>query len=261
MSRYTVDGHKMRFFRPAHPQSLAAGSIDTRSIGVGTLSQEQTALLTDYDPTIPYSTAYHTLYNTICFDWDRKQVEQLTILFATPVAYAGQATAVANLAIAAAQHGTPTILVDADLRNPTLQQRFGIDKQSGLSSMLSQDTITTQHLAEHVSKTFVPDLHLLGAGPAMQQSIKIQRFLANQLGDVVSGLRLFLKQATTQPGLIIFHSSPMLSDIDAALISSQMDHTFLAIATGHTTRTQAKRAQEQLERTHAKLAGFIMLDV
>jgi Mrp family chromosome partitioning ATPase len=227
---------------------------------VGILSQEQIALLTDYDPTTQYSIAHHTLYNAICFSWDKKQVEQLAILFATPVSYIGQATAAANLAIAAAQNGTPTILVDADLHNPSLQQRFGTEKQSGLSNMLSQDSITTQQLVQHLSKTFIPDLHLLGAGPAAQQLIEIRRFLSNRLGDVVAGLRIFLKEATTRPGLIIFNSPPVLSDIDAALISSHMDQTFLTIATGRTTRMQVKRAQEQLERAHAKLAGFIMLD-
>lgn len=228
---------------------------------MGILSQEQIALLTDYDPTTQYSKAYHTLYNSICFNWDKKQVGQIAILIATPVAYIGQATAAANLAIAAAQNGTPTILVDANLHNPSLQQHFGTDKQSGLSSMFSADVITTQQLVQHLSKTFIPDLHLLGAGPATQQSIEIRRFLSNRLGDIVSSLRLFLKHAATQPGLIIFNSPPVLSDIDAALISSHMDQTFLTIATGRTTRTQAKRAQEQLERAHAKLAGFIMLDI
>jgi hypothetical protein len=126
--------------------------------------------------------------------------------------------------------------------------------------MLSQDSITTQQLVQHLSKTFIPDLHLLGAGPATQQLIEIRRFLSNRLGDVVTGLRIFLKEATTRPGLIIFNSPPVLSDIDAALISSHMDQTFLTIATGRTTRMQVKRAQEQLERAHAKLAGFIMLD-
>ena len=228
---------------------------------MGILSQEQMALLTDYDPTTQYSIAYHTVYNTICFNWDKKQVEQHAILLVTPADYAGQATAPANLAIAAAQNGTPTILVDADLHNPSLQQRFGTEKQSGLSTIFSQDSITTQQLIQHLSKTFIPDLYLLGAGPAMQQSIEIRRFLSNRLGDVVTGLRFFLKDAESRPSLIIFHSPPVLSDIDAALISSYMDQTFLTIATGHTTRTQAKRAQEQLERAHTKLAGFIMLDI
>lgn len=227
---------------------------------MGILSQEQIALLTDYDPTTQYSIAYHTLYNAIGFSWDKKQVGQLMILIATPIAYAGQATAAANLAVAAAQNGTPTLLVDADLHNPSLQQRFGTDTQHGLSSLLSQETITTQQLVQHVNQTFIPDLHLLGAGPAIKQSIEIRRFFSNRLGDVVSSLRIFLKQTTTRPGLIIFNSPPVLSDIDAALISSHMDQTFLAIATGRTTRTQAKRAQEQLERAHAKLVGLIMLD-
>jgi Mrp family chromosome partitioning ATPase len=242
-------------FTPLHAK------IDIRSIGVGIHSQEQIALLTDYDPTAQYSIAYHSLYSSICFSWDKKQIEHLIILFASPVYHTRQATAAANLAIAAAQNGTPTILVDADLHNPSLQQHFGTDKQSGLSSMLSQDTVTLQQLVQHLSKTFIPDLYLLGAGPATQQSIEIRRFLSNRLDDVVSGLRFFLKQATTRPGLIIFNSPPVLSDIDAALISSHMDQTFLTIATGRTTRTQAKRAQEQLERAHAKLVGFIMLDI
>jgi Mrp family chromosome partitioning ATPase len=241
--------------------ALLHSMIDIRSISVGIQSQEQMALLTDYDPTTQYSISYHNLYNNICFGWDKKQIEQFVILFASPAFYAGQSTAAANLAIAAAQNGTPTVLVDADLHKPSLQQRFGTDKQSGLSSMLSQDMVTTQQLAQYLSETFIPDLYLLGAGPAIQQSIEIRRFLSNRLGNVVSGLRLFLKQAATQPGLIIFNSPPVLSDIDAALISSHMDQTFLTIATGHTTRTQAKQAQEKLERAHAKLAGFIMLDI
>jgi len=228
---------------------------------VGILSQEQIALLTDYDPTTQYSIAYHTVYNTICFNWDKKQVGQHAILLVTPAAYAGQATAPANLAIAAAQNGTPTILVDADLHNPSLQQRIGTEKQSGLSTIFSQDSITTQQLVQHLSKTFIPDLYLLGAGPAMQQPIEIRRFLSNRLGDVVTGLRFFLKEAENRPSLIVFNSPPVLSDIDAALISSHIDQTFLTIATGHTTCTQAKRAQQQLECAHAKLAGFIMLDI
>jgi Mrp family chromosome partitioning ATPase len=228
---------------------------------VGIFSQEQLALLTDYDLTTHYSRSYYTVYNTICFNWDKKLIKQLAILLVAPTTYTGQATAPANLAIVAAQNGTPTILVDADLHNPSLQQRFGTEKQSGLSTMLSQDGITTQQLAQHLNKTFIPDLHLLGAGPAVQQSLEMRRFLSNRLDDVVTGLRLFLKEAESRPSLIIFHSPPVLSDVDAALISSHMDQTFLTIAASHTTCTQAKQAQQQLECAHANLAGFIMLDI
>jgi capsular exopolysaccharide synthesis family protein len=231
-----------------------------KELCVGIPSQEQLALLTDYDPTTQYSIAYYTVYNAICFNWDKKQTKQFAILLVSPTVYAGQATAPANIAITAAQSGTPTILVDADLHNPSLQQRFGTEKQKGLSNLLSQDTITAQQLAQQMSKTFIPDLYLLGAGPATQQSVEIRRFLFSKLDDIVTGLRLFLKDAENRSGLIIFHSLPVLCDIDATLISSRMDQTFLTIATGHTTRAQAKRAQEQLEQAHAKLAGFIMLD-
>src|SRR5437588_8081383 len=129
----------------------------TKGDRMGILSQEQIALLTDYDPTTQYSIAYHTIYNAICFSWDKKQAKQFAVLLATPAAYAGQATAPANLAIAAAQNGTPTILVDADLHNPSLQQRFGTETQGGFSKMVSQGAITTQQLTQHLSKKFIPD--------------------------------------------------------------------------------------------------------
>jgi Mrp family chromosome partitioning ATPase len=51
-----------------------------------------------------------------------------------------------------------------------------------------------------------------------------------------------------------------LEDVDAPLISSLVEQTFLLISAGQTTRMQAKKAQEQLQLAHAKLAGIVMLD-
>src|SRR5947209_11010819 len=92
---------------------------------VGNRSQEQYVLLTDYDARTAYSEAYHTLFANIRLNWDSDATRQHTLLVTTPAAYVEQAAAVANVAIAAAQSGIPTLLVDADLRTPGLQQRFG----------------------------------------------------------------------------------------------------------------------------------------
>jgi len=96
---------------------------------VGNRSKEQYTLLTDYDSNTAYSEAFHTLFANIRFNWESDTTELShvhTLLLTTPSDYVEQAALVANLAIVAAQSGTTTILVDADLRTPSLQQRFGL---------------------------------------------------------------------------------------------------------------------------------------
>jgi len=228
---------------------------------VGTLSQEQVALLTDYDPDSAYSIAYHTIYTNICFNWNIEQHKQYAVLLTSPAAPQRGAAAAANIAIAAAQNGTPAILVDADLHNPGLQQRFGIGEGSGLSELLAAGMITPQQIKQHLHRLFIPNLYLLYAGKALQQSHEVSRLLSAKLEEILASLRQILNETESKPGMIIFNSPPVLSGIDASLIASHVDSTFLLITSGRTTRTQAKRAQEQLQRAHARLTGMIMLDV
>src|SRR5579859_7223053 len=103
--------------------------------------QEQVSLLTDYDAGSVYTAAYHELYANIRFNWDT-QKQQHTVLITTPTFYAGHAAAAANIGIAAAQNGVPTIVIDADVQHPSLQQRFGIGETLGLSDLLASDSIT-----------------------------------------------------------------------------------------------------------------------
>jgi capsular exopolysaccharide synthesis family protein len=228
---------------------------------VGIPPQEQVTLLTDYDKNSAYSQAYQTLYTNIRFNWDDKAEQQHSILLTTPAEYAGRAAAPANIAIAAAQNGTQTILIDADLQAPSLQQRFGLGEQRGLNELLMESAITPQKIAPYLQKTFIPNLALLCAGSTSQSAQDTNRQLASRLQTIVAGLYELLKSSESHAGLIIFNSPPVLTSLDATLISTCVEQTFLLIATGRTTRVQARKAQEQLERVHAKLAGLIMLDV
>lgn len=219
-------------------------------------SQEQVALLTDYDADSAYSTAYHTLYANICLNWDNAQTSQHSVLLATPMAHSGQVTAVANVAIAAAQSGTPTILVDADMHTPTLEQRFGLGKTAGLSDLLLADTVDTPLLKESLRGTFVPSLRLLTAGTATGGTAPA---LAVKFQEVLQALNLFLQETESKPNLLLFHSPPVLVGPEASLIGSHVEQTILTIAKGRTTRKQAKEAQEQLQRTHGHLVGIVLL--
>ncbi len=222
-------------------------------------SHEQYALLTDYDTGSAYSEAYHTVFANIRFTWESNSTQQHTLLLATASPYAEQAGVVANVAMVAAQSGTPTILVDADLRTPGLQQRFSLGKSSGLSELLAAESITPEKVAASLCKTFIPNLRLLGAGDTTMGGASL--LLSPKLETIVNCLRKLAAGAETSPGLVIFHSPPVLSGADASLISAQVEQTFLTMVAGRTTRVQVKQAQEQLQRSHANLVGSILLDV
>ncbi|HLG77654.1 MAG TPA: hypothetical protein VKX46_14650 [Ktedonobacteraceae bacterium] len=223
-------------------------------------SSEQIALLTNYTTDSAYCQAYQNLFNTICFDWDLQQQRQHTLLLTTPAPSHGQAAA-ANVAITAAQNGTPALLVDADLHSASLGQRFGLRTEKGVSDLLATGPVTLPGLTPCVHETTIPDLFVVSAGSSPQQPLTAARLLTAELQTLVLALRQFLDRYASRPALIIFNSPPVLAGIDAALISAVVDQTFLVITSGHTTRIQAKKAQEQLMRAHAQLAGMIMLDV
>src|SRR5947209_1157506 len=222
-------------------------------------SQEQVTLLTDYDAESIYSIAYQTLYANIRFNWDSERTKQQTILITTPAATPRQSEVVANVAIVAAQSGTPTIVIDANFRAPSLQQRFGQGESKGLSDLLTGNVPQPQAIGSYLCATFVPGLRLLYTGKAPIQTPN--PLLSENLRDVIAGLRQFLAETETKPSLVIFNSPPVLAGLEASAISSLVEQTFLTIIRGRTTHTQAKQAQEQLQRAHAKLAGVILLDL
>ena len=231
---------------------------------MGNRTNEQYALLTDYDTDTAYSEAFHTLFANIRFSWSSDKAKQShihnvhSLLLTTPSNYDDQAAVAANLAIVAAQSSTPTLLVDADLRAPKLEQRFGLGKNPGLSDLLQEEgPITAERITSCLQTTFVPGLKLIGAGTAQAASL----LLSPKLQDAITCFRDVLagEAEESHPGIVIFHSAPVLAGADASLIGSLTEQTVLTIVAGRTTRAQAKQAQEQLERAHTKLSGIVML--
>ena len=223
-------------------------------------SQEQVTLLTDYDTNSTYNEAYQTLYANICFNWKNKQSKQHSVLLATPTSFVGQAAAVANIAIVAAQNGTPTVIVDADMQQPSLQQRFGVGESTGFSDLLNQEVITAESISAQLRPTFVPKLRLLCAGKA-NKAHTLHLLPQTRLEELVNSSRQLLAETESEPSLLIFHCAAVLASTHAAQLSALVEQTFLTIVTGRTTRVQAKKAQEQLQRAHATLMGAILLDV
>lgn len=234
---------------------------------MGTRSQEQYTLLTDYDTTTAYAQAFYTLFANIRFHWENEQKQSgteraaatqiHTLLVTSASAYKDRATVAANLAIVAAQSGADTILVDADLRAPGIQRRFGLQTAPGLSDLLEEKKVGPQDIAACLQTTFVPGLRVLGVGTASSQGSAL--LLSPNLEKIHAALRELLASSEKPAGVALFHSAPVLSGADASLIGALTDQTVLAVIMGQTTRVQARQAQEQLEQAHIRLAGVIML--
>jgi capsular exopolysaccharide synthesis family protein len=229
---------------------------------MGNSSKEQYALLTDYESTSTYSESFYTLFANIRFNWESDASERLhvhTLLLTAASEYAEQATVAANLAIVAAQSGTPTILVDADLRAPSLQQRFGLSRNSGLSDLLEETSITPEKVAGHLQTTFIPGLQVLCAGTVPSQGATL--LLSSKLEVCMNSIRKVMSESESAHGIVIYHSPPVLAGADASLIGIITEQTLMTVVVGRTTREEVKKAQEQLERAHAKLVGAVMLNL
>ena len=227
---------------------------------MGTQAKEQMTLLTNYAANSSYSQTYYTLFANIRFGWNNERTQQHTVLLTAPTDPSEHTMIVANIAIAAALSGTPTILIDTDLRTSRLHQCFGIKNVPGLSNWLTKQTIHEAGITQFLINTPIPDLQLLTAGTSPLQPHEISRLLSIKLQDVAASACQFLAETEPRPGMIIFNSPPVMAGVDASLIGSLVEQTFLLITADRTTRTQAKQAQKQLEHAHAKITGFIMLD-
>lgn len=236
---------------------------------MGSRSEEQYALLTDYDNSAAYSQAFYTLFANIRFHWENElQASALekaepatpqthTVLITSASTYKDQLTVAANLAIVAAQSGSETILVDADLRMPGLRQRFGLAASDGLSDLLEDQDLTVQRVEACLQPTFVSGLRVLSAGSVLEQGTALM--LSPRLETVTTSLRTILATSDKQSGVVIYHCAPVLSGPDASLVGALAEQTVLTVIMGQTTRSQARQAQEQLQQAHIKLAGVIML--
>ena len=228
---------------------------------MGNQSNEQYALITDFDLNTSFSEAFHTLFANIRFNWESYPNELPpihTLLLTSATDYSGQSAVAANLAIVAAQSNYKTILVDADLRSPDLQKRFGLDNSSGLCDLLEEPSITSQKVTERLQSTFIPGLEILCSGTSSTAGATL--LLSPKLETCMECIYQVLEQPGNTPGFVIYHSPPVLVGPDASLIGALTGQVVLTIIAGRTTREQAKEAQEQLEQAHAKLVGVIMVN-
>jgi polysaccharide biosynthesis transport protein len=160
----------------------------------------------------------------------------------------GKSSTAANLAVAAARVGMRTLLIDTDLRRPTLHKRFGLGHTTGLTDVL----LTGEDLRDHVVTVGVDNLRLLPAGTLPPNPHEL---LASP------AMRALEREVTRRADLVIYDSPAVLAVPDALELGRHVDVAILVGRAGTTGRRQLAAAIERMEQVGTEVAGTVLNDI
>jgi len=199
-------------------------------------------LITLTDPRSPVSEAYRTLRTNLSFYSLDKPLRSLVIT--SPAADEGKNLMVANLAVTMAQSGRRTVLVDCDLRRPSLHTLFDLESEPGLTNQVlgEVDELPLQ-------QTSVENLWLLASG--LKPPNPADMLGTKAIDEIIATL-------VEQADIVLFDTPPVVAVTDAAVLGVKVDGALLVINAGKTRRDQAERAKELLEKARVRIIGVAL---
>lgn len=201
-------------------------------------------LVAAVQPKSPTAEAYRILRTNIQFS--ALDNPPRTMMSASANPGEGKSTTLANLAIVMAQQGQRVIIVDTDLRRPTLHRFFQLPNSAGLTNAVLQPS----PLAEgFLQPTRYENLHVLTSGPLPPNPAELigsERFAT------------LLKDLQQRADIVLLDSPPILAVTDAAILARQVDGVVLVIEAGATRRQLAVNAKDALEKVGAKILGVAL---
>lgn len=200
-------------------------------------------LIAKVKPKSPVSEQYRTIRTNILFSAVDEELH--TLMFTSTAPGEGKSTTAANMAVVFAQQGKKVLLVDADLRKPTIHYTFNTMNIYGLTSVLTKQS-TLEDAVENVG---VENLSILTSGPIPPNPAEM---LSSKTFEK------FLENVKEQYDLVIFDTPPILAVTDGQIIANKCDGTILVVSAGKTEKQQAQRAKELLEKAKGKLLGAIL---
>ena len=206
--------------------------------------------LSHYSATHPKSAvseAFRSLRTSLMFSTPEGMPRVL--LFTSPSQGEGKTTAAANLATVLAQNGASVLLIDADLRRPSVHRDFSIPRSPGLTDAISRVSTGTQPEHPVIHGSGVDGLSLMPAGHATPSPAEL--LSSNQLAKVLSDCRRIFDH-------VIVDAPPILGLADAVVASRMVDGVVLVAAAGKTGKENFRISVQRLRQVQAPLLGVIL---
>ncbi len=186
--------------------------------------------------------AFRMLRTFLQADVARGDLKVLSVTSAQPKA--GKSTVLANLAAVFADQGLSTLVLDADMRAPTVQKHLNVNMSPGLSEVL-RGTLSVEEATQASS---IPNLSVIAAGSPVanpSELLESARFEA------------LLAELRTQYQLVLVDAGPVLLVSDPAVVSRYADATLLVVRLSTDGRRQVNEALRRLSMSGAKVRGCV----
>lgn len=206
--------------------------------------QPEDKLVTASYPRSSHAEVYRLLRTNIQVADVDKPVKML--LVTSPNPGEGKSVTAANLAVAMAQAGLRTVLIDADLRRPSEHRLFHMTNDRGLTTGLVQ---LDPSLDGYVRETEIENLYLITSGNLPPNPVEL---LASKR------MQRLLESLQDYSDVIILDTPPCLPLADAVVLARRVDGVLLVLDAGNTRREAAIKAKEAIERAGGRILGVVL---
>lgn len=204
-------------------------------------------LIVSRQPRSPIAEAYRVIRSNIDFAKPDGEIKTLVVTSSSPAE--GKTVTTANLAATMAQAGKRVILVDADLRRPTMHKIFSLSNSRGVTTAITMGRERGDSISEHLSRTSVDNLYLMPSGPLPPNPADI-------LGS--DDMLKMIQELREIADVVIFDTPPVLAVADPSLLARICDATLLVVLANSTRLDALRQAAERLTQSRANLVGVIM---
>ena len=219
-------------------QALEAPVLGVIPQNVGSLLEE--------GPDSPHAEAYRVLRTSILFSRKDEKLNTMTVV--SGGAGEGKSTTIFNLATVFAQNGKRILLVDSDLRRPSLHKILGVSNARGLTNYLLGEA----GLDEVVQTTKLETMDFLPSG----------KLLSSSMGILNSEkMKSFIKEMKGRYDYVLFDSPPIMGVSDASILTSEVDMALLVVQYRKYPQAMTIRAKQMVEKVGQNLLGVVLNNI
>jgi succinoglycan biosynthesis transport protein ExoP len=204
------------------------------------------AFLLDLEQDSPLAEAYRHLRTSVLLSSAGRAPRTLVVTSCVPSE--GKTTTTINLAVTVAQTGARVLVIDGDMRRPSVHAAFGIENKHGLSNVLSSD-MTEAEMLNMVQKEKESGLYLMTSGPVPPNPAEL--IGSDQMRKVIQELSATFDH-------ILIDTPPIASFTDGVLLASMSDGVILVIHANECSRKVVQRSRQSLTDVGAKVLGVVL---